>query len=60
MMVWGVILETRIFGELLPFVTAYTAVMAEEWLAARMLRLAAPAAMQEMEERSTLRDRIAA
>ncbi len=36
MMVWAVVLETRVFGELLPFVTAYTAVMAEEWLVARM------------------------
>jgi hypothetical protein len=36
MMVWAVVLETRVFGELIPFVTAYTAVMAEEWLAARM------------------------
>jgi hypothetical protein len=59
MLVWGVILETRIFGELLPFVTAYTAVMAEEWLAARMmlLRLAAPSAI---EARASLADRIAA
>ncbi|HEY0784294.1 MAG TPA: hypothetical protein VGD62_00385, partial [Acidobacteriaceae bacterium] len=36
MCVWAILAETRIWGELLPFVTAYTAVMAEEWLAARL------------------------
>jgi hypothetical protein len=36
MFTWGILVETRIFGELLPFVAAYTAIMAEEWLAARL------------------------
>ncbi len=36
MMVWAVVLETRVFGELIPFVAAFTAVMAEEWLAERL------------------------
>ncbi len=36
MFTWAILVETRVFGELLPFVTAYTAVLAEEWLAQRM------------------------
>ena len=36
MFTWAILVETRVFGELLPFVTVYTAVMAEEWLVARM------------------------
>ena len=31
MFTWGILVETRVFGELLPFVSAYAAVMAEEW-----------------------------
>jgi hypothetical protein len=52
MMVYAVILETRVFGELLPFVTAYTAIMAEEWLAQRMLSVTAPAGNQDREART--------
>jgi hypothetical protein len=36
MFVWGILVETRVFGELLPFVCAYTAVMTEGWLLERM------------------------
>ena len=40
MFAWAILTETRVFGELLPFVAPYTAVLAEEWLAARMRRTA--------------------
>ena len=37
MFTWAILVETRVFGELIPFLAVYTAVMGEEWLARRML-----------------------
>ena len=36
MFVWAILVETRVFGELIPYLTVYTAVMTEEWLVERM------------------------
>jgi hypothetical protein len=43
MFTWAILVETRVFGELIPFLTVYTAILAEEWLAARLLAAAHPA-----------------
>ncbi len=39
MFVFAILTETRVFGELLPFIAPYTAIMAEEWLTSRLLAL---------------------
>lgn len=38
MMVWGILVETRVFGELLPFIACAAPLIAEEMLAAAVLR----------------------
>ena len=38
MMLWAVVTETRVFGELLPFLAPAAAILAEETFAARVLR----------------------
>ena len=38
MLLWAIVTETRVFGELLPFLAPVTAILAEETFAARVLR----------------------
>ena len=38
MLLWAIVTETRVFGELLPFLAPVTAIIAEELLAAKVLR----------------------
>ncbi len=38
MLLWAIVTETRVFGELLPFLAPVTAIIAEEVFAARVLR----------------------
>ena len=37
MFTWAILVETRVFGELIPFLAVYTAIMGEEWFAERVL-----------------------
>jgi hypothetical protein len=39
MLVWGILVETRIFGELVPYTACITVIMAEEAVVARVRRL---------------------
>jgi hypothetical protein len=38
MSVWGILIETRIFGELIPYVACVSTILAEEVVAARLLQ----------------------
>jgi hypothetical protein len=38
MMVWGILVETRVFGEMLPFIACAATLVAEEVFAAAVLR----------------------
>lgn len=46
MFVYGILIETRVFGELIPFVVCATALIAEEMLLARMSRPGRVAALE--------------
>ena len=38
MFVWGILIETRIFGELIPYVACVSTILAEEVVAARLIQ----------------------
>ena len=60
MFTWAILVETRVFGELIPFLAVYTAVMAEEWLAERMAGAPAHAGVRDRERPALVSRRRAA
>ena len=55
MAVWGILVETRVFGELAPFVACASTLIAEESLAAAILRSRSAAGLADEDDEKTAR-----
>jgi hypothetical protein len=53
MFVYGILIETRVFGELIPFIVCATTLIVEEILAARMMRMIKPGRPSPLEMAGT-------